>query len=329
MKKLLVLPFLLVLQLSFAQKLKKADRALVNELQKHISVISGMDVQGKRAYISECLRSLGLNPVFGSNFVQEYTVFEEVRPDSSCSFVVNGIKLDVKNEFFPLAYSGSGNVDGEVTPDLKEGGMPWFATVEEVLQGKDIKSRLEMDRQIREMAGNVKKNGGTALIIHGAENPPLIDFDKNDTSEKVEIPVVYITKKGWEKYFSGNDVSYKVKINPEVTKVYSTFNNVAGALNGGNSSLVSAASGTEGIAALLVLAKMVKSEGLTDQRYAFLIFSADDVNSFGKKLFSETYNVKVEDFLDLDAMGSGASGNDATPVYLRLKKMIADLKAKN
>lgn len=324
MKNFLVIPFILLTQVGISQKLKKSDRVVVAELQKHIGAVANGAIDKNSAYIIEGFSNVGLKAALGDQFVHEFSVFRELSTDSSCLFSVNGKKMEVEKEFFPLAYSALSTVEAEVTPDLKESGMPWFASVQEVMAGKEVHSLDEMNSHIREVASNVKRNGGNGLIIYGDNSNGFIGFDKNDTSQKVDIPVVYVTKSGWESHFSGNEIAYEIKLNPQIKKKYDHFSTIGGLVdNGGGDSRLFFASVSNSIAALLIFAKLVKAEAVPGKS-VFLVLPSGELKDVAVKRFVKNLGIDVGKSIDFDTFFINSS--DANNTYRELRKLVSDLK---
>ena len=103
MKNILFL-FLLLPVFAFAQKLKKADKQLVESLRTHITYLADDKLEGRRAgtpgealavkYITEKFISAGLTPKGDNNsFLQPFTIDEGRELLKSSIFNVNGKDL--------------------------------------------------------------------------------------------------------------------------------------------------------------------------------------------------------------------------------------------
>src|ERR1700752_3466329 len=126
--KKLLLPLLLLLAvLANAQKLKKADKAVIQSLKSHIEYLASDKLEGRRAgtpgetlaaeYISKQFQLAGLQPKGDPNsWLQAFDINDgkEVKPSSF--FFINGSELKLNNDYFPFAFSANGTV--EVVPTI-------------------------------------------------------------------------------------------------------------------------------------------------------------------------------------------------------------------
>src|SRR5262245_36796053 len=111
--KHIVLAFLLLSQVTQAQKLKKADKAIVDNLKAHIGYLADDKLEGRRTgsngeklayeYISDQFVKAGLTPKGdNSGYLQEFAIDEGKQITPSSMFMVNGHELKPTEEFFPL-----------------------------------------------------------------------------------------------------------------------------------------------------------------------------------------------------------------------------------
>ena len=136
---------LFISQQNFAQRLKKADRKIVDDLKKNISYLASDKLEGRRAgtpgeklasdYISSQFKSSGLIPK-GDNgtYLQEFDINDGKQINPSTAFIVNGTALTIDKDYFPLPYSQYTNgIEASVAISLAEKDVPWFKDIETVL----------------------------------------------------------------------------------------------------------------------------------------------------------------------------------------------------
>lgn len=135
---------------SNAQKLKKADKAIVGNLQAHISYLADDKLEGRRAgsegeklageYISNAFQQAGLHPK-GENgsWLQAFEINDGKQVGRSTLFIINGHDLKLTEEFFPLAFSPNKSLEAAVSAALAESGVPWFTDIKDLLESnKDL-----------------------------------------------------------------------------------------------------------------------------------------------------------------------------------------------
>src|SRR5690242_19108814 len=90
--------------LSYAQKLKKADKAIIKDLQGHISYLADDKLEGRRAgtegeqlaseYISQKFAAAGLQPKGADGgWLQPFDINDGKEVRSSSYFIINGNDL--------------------------------------------------------------------------------------------------------------------------------------------------------------------------------------------------------------------------------------------
>src|SRR5882757_3582609 len=111
--------FLLLTVVSFsatAQKLKKADKAIVADLQKNIGYLADDKLEGRRTgtageklayeYISnEFSKNKLIAKGDNGTYIQEFEVNEGKQINPSSYLIINGKNLLIEKEFFPFVYS--------------------------------------------------------------------------------------------------------------------------------------------------------------------------------------------------------------------------------
>jgi len=122
--------FLLLTVVSFsatAQKLKKADKAIVANLQTNIGYLADDKLEGRRTgtageklayeYISKAFANAGLVPK-GDNgtYIQNFEVNDGREVSGASFFTINNNKLELNKDYFPFSFSGIRTFQSRDTP---------------------------------------------------------------------------------------------------------------------------------------------------------------------------------------------------------------------
>lgn len=250
MKNLLFL-FLLLPVLGFAQKLKKADKQIVESLKSHIAYLADDKLEGRRAgtpgevlavkYITEKFISAGLAPKGDNNgFSQAFTIDEGREIRKSSLFNVNGKDLKPGVDFYPLGFSPDSKLNESLSSvSIAERGSPWFLNLAEGLIANKDNPHFDQTAWIRNQVKNANDKGATAVILYNTETSgEELKYDGKDKSEKASIPVVYVTRKAWTENFSDLQATYDLKIKTETAAKVRTAHNVVGFIDNGSASTV-------------------------------------------------------------------------------------------
>ena len=101
MKRILITALFFISLLSYSQKLKKADKLLLNTIQQHVYFLADDKLEGRRTgtngeklaseYIINQFKTAGLQPKGNSStFIQEFEVKDGRAINPSTHFLVNG-----------------------------------------------------------------------------------------------------------------------------------------------------------------------------------------------------------------------------------------------
>ena len=327
MKSHFTIVFLFLAALSVAQKLKKADKAVITSLQNHIQFLADDKLEGRRAgspgeaiaadYISKQFQLAGLQPKGENNtWLQPFPISDgkEVKPATSLS--INGTKLKLNTDYFPFVYSPNGSVEATPAISLREHGVPWFIDLKDWIEENSANPHFDLSQKISEQVNNVAAKGATALILYNSsEKPDGLAFEAKDRTATVKIPVLYLKPEAVKKYLSDASASLETKLTVDIGEKSRTGHNVVGYLNNGAANTVilgahfdhlghgedgnsmvrndftqihnGADDNASGIAALIELAKMLKASKLKSNNYLFIAFSGEELGLFGSKYFTE------------------------------------------
>jgi hypothetical protein len=326
-KKLLLAYFLFAFLVGHAQKLKKADKAVIQSLKSHIEYLASDQLEGRRAgtngetlasdYISKQFQSIGLQPRGDDGgWLQSFDIYDgkEVKP--STYFFINGTELKLNKDYFPLAYSPNVSIEAVPAIALPESGMPWFIDLKDWIEDNQDNPHFDLEEKIHQYATDAASKGATALIIHNnSSHADGIEYDAKDKSTMTKIPVIYLTHDAAAKYLKDASASLETKIKIELAEKRRKGHNVIAYLNNGAANTIiigahydhlghgedgnsmlrndltqihnGADDNASGTAAVIELAKMLKASKLKSNNYLFITFSGEELGLFGSKYFAE------------------------------------------
>lgn len=242
----LLLTFLFQFAFVFAQKLKKADRHIVESLKTNVHYLADDKLEGRRAgtegekqaasYISEQFKITGIAPK-GDNglYLQPFDIQDGKKVNAGTLFIVNGKELKTAVDYFPFPFSPNASIaETPVAISLSERGAPWFKDIEAVVEENKDNPHFDMDGYIKKEAKIASDKGATALIVYNSGTiDDAISFERKDKSELTAIPVVYLAKSGKDKYLKDASAIYDVRLKVDIGKSIRTGHNVVGYIDNG------------------------------------------------------------------------------------------------
>ncbi|QEC68045.1 M28 family peptidase [Panacibacter ginsenosidivorans] len=357
MKKLLLLIVLFPL-LTFAQTKKqrkaqeKADKITITNIQAHIKYLADDKLEGRRTgtpgetlamqYIVDQFNKNGLQPKGTNGFVQEFEINEGKQfEDSGNEFSINDTKLELKKDYFPLAFSANKTVTGIASPGLREKDEPWFYDVKDVLAENKSNPHFDIYDAIIKEATNTGKKGGTALIVYNSSSAvDNIQFNKNDSTALADIPVVFVTGDAAKKFLDDSTGTYDLGIKVSLTHKTRKAHNVVGYLNFNAPTTViigahydhlgygedansldgqgqihnGADDNASGTAALIEMSRVLQKTKAHNNNYLFIAFSGEELGLFGSKYWLDkpTMNIVPNYMINMDMVGRYADDRKLT-----------------
>jgi hypothetical protein len=283
-------------------------------------------------YLIQQYKLLGIEPKGSNGFVQEFEINEGLQIEDATFLEVSGKKLLLNEEYFPVAYSANKAIKGTPAVALSEAGQPWFRDLKELLEENKTNPHFDVEVVIKKIANEAAAKNATSLLIYNTSSiVDNVQFNKNDQSPSLSIPVIYITKKGVTKYFSDPSatlpIDLSVKLSPKVRKArnviafinnnapntvilgahydhlgYGEDKNSLDALNEIHNGADDNASGT---AALLEIARKLKNQAPPANNYLLMHFSGEELGLMGSKFWLEnpTVSVKANYMINMDMVG--------------------------
>jgi len=329
-----------------AQKLKKADKLVISNLQSHIGYLADDKLEGRRTgsggeklayeYISKQFEATGL-VAKGENgtYIQDFEVNDGKQIDPSTSLQINSNNLSAEKDFFPLAYSANANTTASAAIALPESGTVWFWNLKELLEENKSNPHFDLEDAINKKINNVTSKGATALLIYNTSSiKDDLKFEPKSKTEKVKIPVIYISKEVKEKYLKDETASSDIKLEVSISEKKRTGHNVIGYIDNGAPTTIilgahydhlgygedhnslyaggtpmihnGADDNASGTAALIELSKQLKKSKLKNNNYVFVAFSGEELGLFGSKYFTEHPTIdlsKANYMINMDMVG--------------------------
>ncbi len=316
-----------------SQKLKKADKAIIQSLQSHVTYLASDKLQGRRAgsqgealaaeYISQQFQKIGLQPKGDDQkWLQSFPISDgrEVKPSSFLK--LNGAELKLNKDYFPLAFSANSSIDASPAIALRENGVPWFIDIKEWIEENSANPHFDLEARIKQYASEVAGKGATALILHNSSaKSDELAFNRKDRSPLTTIPILYITREASSKYLKDESESIHTQFKIETGEKTRTGNNVIGYIDNGAANTIilgahfdhlgygedgnsmlrndvtqihnGADDNASGTAALIEIARMLKLSKLKSNNYLFIAFSGEELGLFGSKYFTEHPTVDI------------------------------------
>lgn len=328
-----------------AQKLKKEDKLTLANLKTHINYLADDKLEGRRAgsngeklameYISEKFKTAGLLPKGSEGYYQPFEINEGKRIGDSTFFSINDTALKPGNDFFPFLFSAEKMIEASPAIALQEADMPWFIDLKEILEENKSNPHFDLNDYIKNNSKKAYDRGATAVIIFNtsAEDDKLA-FNPKEKTEQLPIPVVYVNKDAAKKYLNDLTATLNIKLKVDIGEKKRKGHNVIGYIDNGAATTVvlgahfdhlgygeddnsmlrtgeklvhnGADDNASGTAALIELARILKSTKAKNNNYLFIAFSGEELGLFGSKYFTEnpTIDLKTVNYMiNMDMVG--------------------------
>jgi aminopeptidase YwaD len=232
-----------VLGISYAQKLKKADKAVIANLQAHVSFLADDKLEGRRAgssgeklamqYIAAQFEKAGLQPKGDSNWFQPFEINDGKDIGKSCYLFINGGEIKAA-DFFPLMGSPDKLIEAAPSIALRETGLPWFLDLKEALELNKENPHFDVKAFILDQVKNAAKKNASSLIIYNSGTADDgLKFDPKEKAAPLIIPVVYVQKSIAKKYFSDVSATIDIKLRTVFEDKKRTGHNIIGYIDNG------------------------------------------------------------------------------------------------
>lgn len=338
---------------SFSQKLKKADKVVVANLQSHIRYLADDKLEGRRAgtkgeqlagdYISGQWQSIGLQPKGTDSWFQPFEIYDGKQINPATHLLVNDHDLKLDKDYYPLNITANKSVEAAVSMALAEKNVPWFLDLKEILEENKDNPHFDLSDAIRNKAVQSSQKGASALIVYNTSSiADNLRFNPKEKTEPVSIPVVYITAEGRKKYFADQQATLDIKLKTDIGDKKRTGRNVVGYIDNGAATTIvlgahydhlgygedgnsmirtgeklihnGADDNASGTAALIELARALKQSKNKSSNFLFLAFSGEELGLNGSKYFTDHPTVDLSKVNYMINMDMVGRLNDSTKV---------------
>lgn len=344
---------ILIVAPAISQKLKKADKAVLSNLEAHIKFLSDDKLEGRRAgtageklandYIVSQFTAIGLQPKGSEGWLQAFDISDGKQINPTTHLLINNYDLKLESEYFPLNISANKSTEAAVSIALAEKGVPWFLDLKDVIDENKDNPHFDLPEAIKAKAIKAAEKGASAYIVYNttgvADN---IKFSPKERTETVSIPVLYVTEAARKKYLNDPQANLDIKLKVDIGEKKRTGHNVAGYLDNGAANTVvigahydhlgygedgnsmlrtgeklihnGADDNASGTAAMIELARLMKASKDKKNNYLFLAFSAEELGLNGSKYFADHPTVDLAKTTYMINMDMVGRLNDSTKV---------------
>ncbi len=357
MSRFLCLSFLFILAgTSNAQKLKKEDKLTFENLKTHVSYLADDKLEGRRTgtngeklameYISSQFKKNGIEAKGSNGYLQPFEINEGWKVGDNTAFIINDSVLEVGRDYFPFLFSAEKRVEASPAIALQEPDMPWFFDLKEIVDENKENPHFDLVAYVKNNSKKAYNRGATAIILYNSSViEDNLSFDPKDKSERLEIPVIYVHKEAAGKYLEDATATLHIKLIVEMGVRKRTGHNVIGYINNGAATTVVAGAhfdhlgygedgnslhrtgeklihngaddNASGTAALIELARILKTGKAKNNNYLFIAFSGEELGLVGSKYFTEnpTIDLKAINYMiNIDMIGRLNDGTRALTI---------------
>ena len=310
-----------------AQKLKKADKLILSNLQSHINYLANDQLEGRRTgtageklayeYIMAEFQKAGFAPKGeDGGYIQHFDVYDGKAVAEGSAFIINNVPLQLNTDYFPFSFSPNFTAETSASISLKENGSPWFFDLKELIESNSNNPHFDLVDGIKEQAASFAKKGATALLIfNSSSKDDELKFEEKSRVAKSVIPIFYLKSNAREKFLKDETANIDLRIHLTIEEKHRTGHNVIGYIdNGANNTVIIGAhydhlgygedhnslyAGTvpmihngaddnaSGTAALIEMGKLLKAGKLNHNNYLLVAFSGEELGLFGSKYFTD------------------------------------------
>ena len=328
-----------------SKNVAKTDTQTIDNLKAHIGYLADDKLEGRRTgtkgeelamnYIISQFKEIGLTPKGTEYYPQTFQVNDGKQIDGITELSINGNKIDSK-DFFPFPFSPDVSIEALPSIAVQEADMPWFFDLKETLEENKNNPHFDLPDYIRINAKKGKDKGASAIILYNTSSiDDKLVFDPKDRTEKLPIPVLYVSKSTAQKYFTDKSATLTLKLRTGISEKNRIGHNVIGYIDNkaattvilgahydhlgygedGNSMIRNfdhpmihngADDNASGTAALIEMARKLKTSKSTNNNYLFIAFSGEELGLFGSKYFTEnpTIDLKTVNYMiNMDMVG--------------------------
>jgi aminopeptidase YwaD len=330
-----------------AQKQNKSDRQTIKSLSQHVQYLASDVLEGRRAgslgeqmavdYIVAQYEAAGIQAKGEQGYIQSFPINEGKKWDEQAYLKINHQPMQFGADFFTISTGLNSHFVTKSTIALEEAGQVWFKDLQEVLEEQQGNPHFDVQDWIKTTTTTMHQKNAKALFLFNSGS--LVDnlqFNKFDTSKALEIPVVYITKEGFKKYFNDELGTFDIDANLVLSHQKRVAKNVVAYIDNKAPHTVvlgahldhlgynqdknaldingdirnGADDNASGTATLIELAKILKKaskqgDAYNKNNYLIIHFSAEELGLIGSKYWLEnpTIQTSFNYMVNMDMVG--------------------------
>jgi len=226
-----------------AQKLKKADKLALSNLEKSITYLANDQLEGRRTgtpgeklayeYISKEFEKAGLAPK-GENetWLQEFEVNDGNELNPTSHLIINGNDLIINQDYFPFSISPNVSLEAAASVALQENGSPWFFDIKELIEAIKKNPHTDLLESIQSKVTEAANKGANAFFIfNSSSTKDELKFEPKVKSGTAKIPIIYLTKTAKKKYLVDETATLDIKLKITIDNKKRIGHNVIGYIN--------------------------------------------------------------------------------------------------
>lgn len=320
-------------QVASAQRLRKSDKAIIENLRSEIGYLASDRLEGRRTgtpgeklayeYLADQFKTIGLLPKGDNNtFLQAFEINEgkEVLPKTRLN--INGVDLLIHEDFFPFIFSAQGSLESNASPAFLEKGLPWFWDIKDVIEKNKDNPHFDLENAIQNKATEFAQKGASAVIVYNnGETDDELKFEDKEKIAAQNIPVIFIKKNAAQKILNDPSANLEIKLTIAIGDKIRHGHNIVGYIDNGAANTIiigahydhlgygedhnslwagereihnGADDNASGTASVIELARMLKESKLKNNNYLFLCFSGEELGLYGSKYFTEHPTVNLD-----------------------------------
>jgi aminopeptidase YwaD len=337
--KYILLGLIFTTQTLIAQKISKDDKKVIENLKVTINFLADDKLEGRRTgstgeklayqFIEKEFKKVGLQTFTAAkNYVQTFDVNEGREPDNQNYLVIGDIRYALEKEDFPFSFSGPAK-----DIDLKTiKNSIAIIDLAAILKENDNNPHFDLKDKVYTLAKNAQTQKMQVVVFKNTSTiKDDLSFDAKDKSEKLQIPVIYLTNKIAEQL---DEPNYSATLGVMINEKKRTGHNVIGYINNNaantiilgahydhlgygedHNSLYTGAApmihngaddNASGTAALIEMSKWLKKSAYKKYNYLFVSFSGEELGLFGSKYFTDNSGLDLKTvnyMINMDMVG--------------------------
>ncbi|MEO5890110.1 MAG: M28 family peptidase [Ferruginibacter sp.] len=312
---------------TYGQKIKKADKLILANLQLHINYLADDKLEGRRTgtngeklayeYISNEFEKAGFSAKGEKEtYFQEFEINDGKEVAKASHLIINGNDLKINEEYFPFSFSPNISLEATASMALQENSNPWFYDIKDLVDANKNNPHFDLTGEIKSKAKDAAKKGANAFIIFNTSTvDDELKFEPKSKSDLLTIPVLYISGAAKEKYMKEETSTLDIKLKVSIADKRRYGHNVIGYINNNAATTViigahydhlgfgedhnslytgstpeihnGADDNASGTSGLIELGRMLKTGNLKNNNYLLIAFSGEELGLFGSKYFTD------------------------------------------